>query len=207
MKQNAFFCTLQFIPKVIKFFFLEFFWNLMQQQWNSIFCGNTWDDNWTLGMIIVLYLWVGMSYYSIVSSIYILPCYINKWGKFRGVKRPSPPFCKKKRFVQISQNANYHIFRILISNIFYRKCSQIALVLSASSSQWIHKLYAHPPCFICSWAINFNFQSGHIPLLGIDVWEHAYYLQYKNVRPDYVKAIYDVVDWTNVADRYIAAAR
>ncbi|MGA8165063.1 MAG: superoxide dismutase [Waddliaceae bacterium] len=43
---------------------------------------------------------------------------------------------------------------------------------------------------------------GLIPLLGIDVWEHAYYLQYRNVRADYVKAIWDIVNWENVAERY-----
>ena len=47
---------------------------------------------------------------------------------------------------------------------------------------------------------------GLVPLFGIDVWEHAYYLQYKNVRPDYVKAIFDIANWEEVGNR-LAAAR
>lgn len=46
---------------------------------------------------------------------------------------------------------------------------------------------------------------GLVPLLGVDVWEHAYYLQYKNVRADYVKAIWGIINWKNVAERYQAA--
>lgn len=50
-----------------------------------------------------------------------------------------------------------------------------------------------------------NLPAGIVPLLMLDVWEHAYYLDYRNVRADYVKAFWNITNWANVQQRFAAA--
>ncbi|MCW4459496.1 superoxide dismutase [Microbacterium sp. MPKO10] len=50
-----------------------------------------------------------------------------------------------------------------------------------------------------------NFPAGTVPLLLLDMWEHAFYLDYQNVKGDYVKAFWNIVDWANVQERFTTA--
>ena len=113
----------------------------------------------------------------------------------------------------------FNVFRVCIKkhpifstfkNLILNLCLSM-IIISRKIVGCVEKLYFHKPLSILPLK-NFNVGSllmmsiltftGLIPLFGIDVWEHAYYLQYKNVRPDYVKAIFEVANWNNVSKRY-----
>jgi superoxide dismutase, Fe-Mn family len=86
---------------------------------------------------------------------------------------------------------------------FIEKLSNAAIGLQGSGWGWLGYNKASGKLVIATCSNQDPLSTlGAVPLLGIDVWEHAYYLQYKNVRADYVKNIWKVVNWKNVEERF-----
>jgi len=84
-----------------------------------------------------------------------------------------------------------------------QKISAAAISIQGSGWAWLGFCKETQSLRVATTANQDPLQSttGLVPLFGIDVWEHAYYLQYKNVRPDYVKAIWKIVNWKDVSER------
>lgn len=91
-------------------------------------------------------------------------------------------------------------------DLFIEKMSSMTVAIQGSGWGWLGFDSSKKELVIttCSNQDPLSTQ-GYIPLLGIDVWEHAYYLQYKNVRAEYVKNIWKVINWKNVEERFLKA--
>ncbi|HUC87430.1 MAG TPA: superoxide dismutase [Candidatus Saccharimonadales bacterium] len=86
---------------------------------------------------------------------------------------------------------------------FKAKFKGVAIARFGSGWAWLCK--DEDGLHICSTANQDNPSSeGHTPILGLDVWEHAYYLKYQNKRPDYIDAWWNVVDWKAVSAHFEA---
>ncbi|XP_062519693.1 superoxide dismutase [Mn], mitochondrial-like [Corticium candelabrum] len=96
-------------------------------------------------------------------------------------------------------NRDFGSFNNLVSNL-----SAATTAVQGSGWGWLgyNKDAQHLQIATCANQDPLEATTGLIPLLGIDVWEHAYYLQYQNVRPDYVNAIWKVVNWANISEHF-----
>ena len=88
---------------------------------------------------------------------------------------------------------------------FHKQFSSAAATRFGSGWAWL--CAASDGLIVTSTANQDNpiFTDGAVPILGLDVWEHAYYLNYQNRRPDYIGAFWNVVDWNAVGERYAKA--
>ena len=96
------------------------------------------------------------------------------------------------------------VFQTAFCSLFF-----IHIFFSGSGWGWLgwNKAAAKLQVATCQNQDPLEATTGLIPLLGIDVWEHAYYIQYKNLRAAYVDKIFDVFNWNNVAERFANARK
>ncbi|CBY21613.1 unnamed protein product [Oikopleura dioica] len=91
---------------------------------------------------------------------------------------------------------------------FQAKMSQATVAVQGSGWGWLgfNKEAGRLQVATCANQDPLEATTGLIPIIGIDVWEHAYYLQYKNVRPDYVNQFWNVANWEDAGSRFSAAS-
>lgn len=85
---------------------------------------------------------------------------------------------------------------------FQSEFTQAALSRFGSGWAWLSINAKGQLLVECSANQDSPLMHGHTPILGLDVWEHAYYLKYQNKRAEYIEAIYQVINWPEVARRY-----
>jgi Fe-Mn family superoxide dismutase len=91
---------------------------------------------------------------------------------------------------------------------FAAALSDAAMKRFGSGWAWLCYVPKSKQLAVCSTANQDSpLSEGHAPILGIDVWEHAYYLKYQNRRADYVEAFFKVIDWDAVAGNYAEALK
>ncbi|XP_055694184.1 superoxide dismutase [Mn], mitochondrial [Lutzomyia longipalpis] len=92
---------------------------------------------------------------------------------------------------------------------FKKELSGITVAVQGSGWGWLgyNKKTKQVDIAACANQDPLEATTGLVPLFGIDVWEHAYYLQYKNVRPSYVQAIFDIANWKDVSKRFELAQK
>ncbi|KAK7603886.1 hypothetical protein V9T40_004159 [Parthenolecanium corni] len=123
---------------------------------------------------------------------------------FWEVLTPSSTAGKPSSDLHTAINNNFGSF-----DAFKTQLSTIAVGIQGSGWAWLGYNPKSKGLALASCANQDPLQAttGLVPLFGIDVWEHAYYLQYKNARPDYVKAIFEIVNWDAVSKRYAEAIK
>ncbi len=95
---------------------------------------------------------------------------------------------------------------------FYKMKEDMTLMaLGQFGSGWAWLSVTHEGRLVISKTLNqdndYSLKTGNVPIFTIDVWEHAYYLKYKNLRADYVNAIWDIVDWEAVEKRFLSVVK